>query len=490
MNDTQSGIAPNSTVPTPKVFISYAWTSTQHKEWVRKLATDLQSNGVEVRLDQWHLREGNDANAFMESCVQDASVTKIILVCDPNYVTKANSRKGGAGTEAQIISPELYGSVEQTKVVAVIAQYPEDGTDPVPIFARSRVYIDLSSHDKYGSNFEQLTRWLFDKQVHIPPPLGKPPSFITNSSAITLGTDTFARRAIEAFRNGTNSAQGSITEYLGRVADNLDRFRIPIDLDESKPLDDYIFERIAELAPVRDEILDVLNVAIQYDHAETLAPILKRFMENLLPYQLHRPSDTSFQEGSFDHFHFLIHELFLSTIALLIKHERFATATALLTSVYITPDHPHRSSASRDFSTFIQHTQTFEFRKQRLNLTRKNLRADTLRDRATSQVTFNELMQTDFIIALRTYVSITTERSWPTITGTYFSRNLRTIDLFMRCQSRAYFARVEPMLGVTSFDGFTANLSNVTNQIAERMGLHGKVDVNYLIRLDHMCTAS
>jgi hypothetical protein len=37
----------------PKCFISYSWDSDLHKDWVRELATQLETNGVEVFLDQW-----------------------------------------------------------------------------------------------------------------------------------------------------------------------------------------------------------------------------------------------------------------------------------------------------------------------------------------------------------------------------------------------------------------------------------------------------
>jgi hypothetical protein len=32
----------------PECFISYSWDSEAHKDWVRSLATELMSNGVNV----------------------------------------------------------------------------------------------------------------------------------------------------------------------------------------------------------------------------------------------------------------------------------------------------------------------------------------------------------------------------------------------------------------------------------------------------------
>ena len=44
----------------PKVFISYSYDTPEHKQWVSELGAKLRRKGVEVILDQWHLRLGDD----------------------------------------------------------------------------------------------------------------------------------------------------------------------------------------------------------------------------------------------------------------------------------------------------------------------------------------------------------------------------------------------------------------------------------------------
>ena len=46
----------------PKIFISYSWSS---EEKVLELAKRLCSDGVDVVLDKWDLKEGNDKYVFM-----------------------------------------------------------------------------------------------------------------------------------------------------------------------------------------------------------------------------------------------------------------------------------------------------------------------------------------------------------------------------------------------------------------------------------------
>lgn len=60
-------------------------------------------------LDKWDLKEWQDKYAFMEKCVNDPDVCKVLIICDKSYTEKANNRLGGVGDETSIISPEIYG---------------------------------------------------------------------------------------------------------------------------------------------------------------------------------------------------------------------------------------------------------------------------------------------------------------------------------------------------------------------------------------------
>ncbi len=91
----------------PKLFISYSWTSTEHEDWVLKLAHDLAESGVEVKFDKWDLKEGQDPYHFMEQMVADETITKVIMICDKKYKSRADDREKGVGVETQIISSKI-----------------------------------------------------------------------------------------------------------------------------------------------------------------------------------------------------------------------------------------------------------------------------------------------------------------------------------------------------------------------------------------------
>ncbi|WP_376902281.1 hypothetical protein [Aeromonas veronii] len=235
------------------------------------------------------MKEGNDANAFMEKMVSDEEIKKVILVIDEQYSDRANARKGGVGTETQIISAEVYESVDQNKFVAVIASRDLNGKAKLPIFYKSRIYIDLSDEELYGKNFEQLLRWIYNKPFNVKPELGKKPAFLDEEEKISLGTSVSYRRLIEAIKNNRSHAHGALVEHLNLFSENFSRFR----LKPSNGVNDFdqkIVDSIEQSIPVRNELIEIFSVIAQYEQTTASAPVIHKFFESLIPY-LDRPRE-------------------------------------------------------------------------------------------------------------------------------------------------------------------------------------------------------
>lgn len=96
----------------------------------------------------------------MESMVSDADVKKVLMICDKGYVERANSREGGVGTEAQIISAKVYESVDQNKFAAIVVELDADGRPLLPHYMATRLYFDMSSDEAEATNFEKIIRWM------------------------------------------------------------------------------------------------------------------------------------------------------------------------------------------------------------------------------------------------------------------------------------------------------------------------------------------
>jgi hypothetical protein len=166
----------------PKVFISYSWTSPGHQEQVRRWAERLLNDGVEVVIDVFDLKEGHDKYHFMERMVTEPDITHVLVVCDKGYAEKADAKKAGVGTESQIISSEVYGKVDQSKFIPIACEFSEDREPFLPVFLKSRIWIDFSSPEAANQNWEQLVRLLHGKPAYQKPQVGRPPAYITEAT--------------------------------------------------------------------------------------------------------------------------------------------------------------------------------------------------------------------------------------------------------------------------------------------------------------------
>ena len=164
----------------PKIFMSYSWSSDA---LVVPLAQRLVSHGVDVVLDKWDLKEGQDKYVFMEQCVNNPDIDKVLIICDKKYAEKANRREGGVGDETAIISTEIYGKVNQEKFIPIIAECDEDGTPYVPTYIKTRIYIDLSDDSNYEAEYEKLLRNIYEKPLVKKPKLGTKPEWLEEDKA-------------------------------------------------------------------------------------------------------------------------------------------------------------------------------------------------------------------------------------------------------------------------------------------------------------------
>lgn len=440
----------------PKIFISYSWTSPEHQERVLDIAKELRGSGVDVVLDKWDLREGQDAHAFMEQMVVSDEVKKVAILCDQQYVDRANERKGGVGTETQILTPELYAKTDQTKFVAVPLERDSSERPVVPAFYGSRVYIDLSDPSSYSENFEQLLRWIFDEPLHRKPEIGKRPSFVDSEEHITTGTALLSRKVIQNVKEVRSSAIGDIDEYLRVFRDGVSGFSTDPS-DGADDFDEVVSDRIAEFQVFRDEFFEVLDCISRFMYHPRVGALLHQFFEALIPHLDAPEAISRYHKWDFDALRFIVHELFLGTLATSLTHERLDLAGSLLSErYYIHSGQHHCDSSMVSFSVFRKCMKSLEHRNQRLNLRRLSVRADLLINRTESgPVTREALIQADFVAwvrdAMESLLSNGRGAWWPE-TGVFSCNRHRPFELFAKAESERRLYDLLPLLGISSKD--------------------------------------
>lgn len=481
-------------VKNPKAFISYSWSSPDNEQKVLNLASELRESGIDVILDKWDLKEGHDAIAFMEKMVTDTTIKKVILICDKAYAEKANSRKGGVGTEAQIVSKELYDKTEQSKFVAVVVEKDEQGKAFLPVYYRNRIYIDLSADVNYIKSYEQLIRWVFDKPLYPKPEVGSVPSFLNDGMSITINTNLLFRQVVDSIKNQKDNRFGIIEEYFKLIHDNFEKLRINYEDKDSENFDDLVVENINNFTSYRNEFIEIINLLNLYNIDETIINIIHKYFESIIPF-LFKPEDVrQWREWDFDNYKFIIQELFMYFIAILLKKEKFELVSKFLYKKYYYGENEYYGkNVMLHFSVFRKYLVSFEHRNKRLNLGRLSVKADILKERSQSSgISFNYLMQADFVLFIKGLFDclISGERnSWFPDTLLYTSHWPKAFEIFGRSESSLYFNDLKVIFSIDKKEDFTKifELLEKNSSLIPKWQFDS-IDIYKLLNYENLCT--
>ena len=153
-----------------RVFVSYSHTSPTHEAWVESIATYLRQNGIDARLDIWHLRRGMDLPQWMTN--ELALADRVVLVSDERYAEKADGRVGGIGWETMIVQGDI-AQLSPDGVKYVIIVLCEDIEKGLPRYLKTKFVIHWPSPDTDHKNKTLLLKELLDRVA--PPPIGPVP---------------------------------------------------------------------------------------------------------------------------------------------------------------------------------------------------------------------------------------------------------------------------------------------------------------------------
>ena len=175
-----------------RVFLSYAWEDDDYRLLVKKLAVRLTTDGIEARLDDWHLR-GQTIPEFMNSEVRNAD--KVLIICSPAYRRKVHAMEdqtgiSGVGWESMLVTSAIWTrdlSRDRVEVVLLRGEW----RDSSPSFLSGFPYLDLTKPAQFEPNYLDLLRRLSGLREGPPKPgllrLGLAPQLVQPLTAADLG---------------------------------------------------------------------------------------------------------------------------------------------------------------------------------------------------------------------------------------------------------------------------------------------------------------
>ncbi len=477
-----------------KAFISYSWTNEKHIEWVKDLATRLRESGVDVTLDKWDLKEGHDAHVFMEQMVSDENMDKVIIVCDKAYTEKSNNRTGGAGTEAQIISAEIYEKTNQDKFALLVREVDENGNPILPVYYKSKVYIDFSNNEDYSEKFDQLLRWIHGIPLNKKPKLGTIPTYLTNEKdSITLSTSTKQKEALNAIKNQSSNALSKTKDYFECFLSEVENFRFEENFD---PLSDKVITNLESSIPYRNELIKVFKEIARNTDNDNFIEEIHSFFEGLLDYYFPTETMNSYNNLQFDNFKFMGHEFFLHAQATFIKEKRYDIFNHLIENRYFNnKQHSNDKDTLLYFSNFRVYLNLFEHRNNKLKLQRTSIPADMLKDRCSSAaITFKNIQEVDFILWFRAHIqgnNIRHEDRWWPETLIYLGRFHEPFEIFTRSRQEKHFNKVKSILGVNQKEQFISHINNLSkneNLLPSYNSPFSRIRPNILTDIEKICS--
>jgi SEFIR domain. len=476
-------------IKNPKVFVSYSWTSPEHEEWVLNLSNRLRDgNGVDVVLDKWDLKEGHDVFSFMESMVNSPDIEKVLIICDRGYKEKADNRKGGVGTEAQIITPEIYQNAKQEKFIPIVVDRDQDGNDFRPTYLKTRKYIDLSSEDIFEENLIRLVRTLYGKPEHQKPPLGKAPDWLFEEKISHFKTSYLISQMKDSLNKNPKRLKVLAQNFTDTFSEDLEPFRI-IDLTNKDAIDDDIIGIIQKLLPLRDAFITFIEILCEKDEEVSLDPIISSF-ERL--YAFTQPIEgmkNPIYDIQFDHIKFLIQELFIYTFCVLLSYGQYRRLYELLnTQFFLTSLDRTTNSNYIIFRHYILSLD--EIRKNRLNLNRTSPVADLLITRATlKKYSKDKICEADLLLYYLSLIYFRKQYTHIWYPSTYIYK--AKMEFLIRLISNRHFEKIKAIFGVDSPEGLKKVFSEFCSQRGQGYsGIAGIPSITKFIEIDKIASVN
>jgi hypothetical protein len=446
---------------TKKIFISYSWGTKEYQDWVVDLAKRLMNDSVDVVLDRWDLKDGNDVFHFMESMVKSDDIYRVLVLCDKNYKIKADNRDGGVGTETQIITPEIYKDQKQEKFIPIVTERDENKSAYLPIFLSSRKYIDFSNEEHFEESYEELLRNILDAPSIPKPKLGtKAPAYITDSAVNNTATNSILRTLENQLLKHPEKVNSYSIRFIDAFLESLADFEFKSSSSQIEIFGKEILDNIFSYKIFREDFLDFLLISTKPEYNLDVE-ILIGFFEKKNNFIA--PKDrTGFNHYDFENFSFIFQELFLYTIAICMKNKNYNLVEELLYSKFYFINNHAGKADIKSFSGLYKYNENIEnYLKKNFNKASGfgHLIITNLSDKISKEEIIFADVLCHFILDLH---PLDNRSRW--FPRTYIYKEwYDNFDFFERLSSQRHFEKVKTIFNVNTKEEFHKVLTDYEN---------------------------
>ncbi len=448
-----------------KVFISYSWGTKEHQEWVINLGKRLMNDTVDVILDRWDLKEGQDVFAFMESMVKADDVFRVLIICDKNYSIKADDRQGGVGTETQIITPEIYSNQNQEKFIPIVIERDDNNNPYLPIFLSSRKYIDFSNEEYFGSSYEELLRNILEAPLIPKPKLGtKIPTYITDSNVNNSVTNSIVRTINEQLKKFPEKVNSYSSNFIDSFLETLWEFEFKGKSHAIEGFGAELEDNLKSLKPIKEDYIDFLKIVTKPELDLDVDELIN-FFEKKGIYSRPKENVGSWSSTNYENFKIIFQELFIYTIAICLKNKNYSLAGELLHSKYFYYDPYTGKSEAKRFTFLYEYHRNFEDYHRKVYNKITGFGHYTIAN-LSDKIKKEEYILGDTICHYigELYKGTDYRDSWFPATHLYKER-YGNFEFFERLSSKRYFDKVKEIYDVSSHEELKELLNHYKNSV-------------------------
>src|SRR5262249_7242557 len=185
--------------------------------------------------------------------------------------------------------------------------------------------------------------------------LGKPPGHLFEEGAVRVKPAGRLLRLKDAVLKGKPHTHAMLDEYLDKFVESFEDFRMEHKRDSGLPWHDLVVDNVTRFLPYRDSFIDCVELIATYMNDEEAYLNLFRFLDDILQNQDFPESAMVVYDEGQDNFRFVIYEIFLYTIATLIRAKRFERALMFIDGEYhYRQRREYRVGTAADFQETVQ----------------------------------------------------------------------------------------------------------------------------------------
>lgn len=142
-------------------FVSYSWTNQEPDPDVLQLVNNLRELGYDVQCDVMDIQNSSSINFFQMMAKNFQKAEKVIIILSSNYKSKADSFRGGVGSEFIYIISDITNNPNKYILVSFLPSTPENISNITPDFLKGREIIAMTSEQLKSSGELEKSKLLY-----------------------------------------------------------------------------------------------------------------------------------------------------------------------------------------------------------------------------------------------------------------------------------------------------------------------------------------